>query len=314
MKKSNLGGTLLILSATLIWGVGVVALTAGMDYMGPFTLSSVRFLLGGSCALGPALYFAKRNPGTPGRAGLQSAVFGLQTDQPEKTESKKHFFWSCVFCGLVLCTGASLRQFALLYTSVGRVTFITSLFVIIVPLVGLFFGRRVSKKVWFGVLVSLVGMYFLGFSGGVNFNLGDILAFICAFVFALHILLINRFSKVKNILALASIQAFTVGILSLVLALIFESPSFSAIFEGLRYVLYAGIMSSFVAHIMQIRAQKTTDPAIASILFSMEAVFATITGWLVLNQFLTVREIIGCALLFVAVVLAKLPLPERRRL
>ena len=131
-------------------------------------------------------------------------------------------------------------------------------------------------------------------------------------MFAAHILLISRFSKSRNILALASIQAFTVGAISLVLAFIFENPSFEALFAGARYILYAGIMSSFVAHIMQIRAQKTTDPAIASILFSMEAVFATITGWLVLHQFLTTREIIGCALLFVAVILAKLPFPERK--
>ena len=283
---------MLILSATLIWGIGIVALSAGMDYMGPFTLSSVRFLIGGSCALGPAIYYAKNNP--------------------EKTEPKGSLFWPYLLCGMVLFLSVILRQFALIYTSVGRVAFISSLFVIIVPIAGIFFSRRVSKQVWGAVLISLGGMYFLGFYGGLSLNLGDVLAFICAFLFAAHILLINRFSKSKNILALASIQSFTVGILALAMAFVFEAPSFEAIFAGLRYVLYAGIMSSFVAHIMQIRAQKTTDPAIASILFSMEAVFATITGWLVLHQFLTPREIIGCALLFVAVVLAKLPFPQRK--
>ena len=292
MKKINIGGTMLIFSATLIWGIGIVALTAGMDYMGPFTLTSARFLLGGSAALGPAIYFAKNNP--------------------EKAETKGSLFWPFVFCGVVLCLSVVLRQFALIHTSVGRVSFISSLYVIIVPLVGIFFSRGVSRQVWAAVFISLLGMYFLGFNGGLTLNFGDVLAFICAFLFAVHILLINRFSKSKNILALASIQAFTVGLISLVLAFLFENPSFEAIFAGLRYVLYAGIMSSFVAHIMQIRAQKTTDPAIASILFSMEAVFATITGWLVLHQFLTPREIIGCALLFVAVILAKLPFPQRK--
>ena len=284
---------MLILSATLIWGIGVVALTAGMNYMGPFTLTSVRFLIGGSCALGPAIYFAKNNP--------------------EKTKKKGSLFWPFVLCGMVLCLSVVLRQFALLHTSVGRVAFISSLFVVIVPLVGIFFSRRVPKQVWGAVLISLFGMYFLGFNGGLVLNLGDVLAFICAFLFAAHILLISHFSKSKNILALASIQAFTVGVLSLLLAFVFESPSFEAVFAGLRYVLYAGIMSSFVAHIMQIRAQKTVDPAIASILFSMEAVFATITGWLVLHQFLTPREIVGCALLLVAVILAKLPFPQKKQ-
>ena len=292
MKKIDLGGTVLILGATLIWGIGIVALTVGMNYMGPFTLSSVRFLMGGSAALGPALYFAKNNP--------------------EKSESKKSMFWPFVLCGVVLCLSVMLRQFALIYTSVGRVAFISALFVIIVPIAGIFFGRRASKQVWVAVLISLFGMYLLGFYGGLTLNLGDVLAFICAFTFAGHILLINHFSKSKNILALVSIQAFTVGLITLALAFVFESPSFGAIIDGLRYVLYAGIMSSFVAQLMQIRAQKTVDPTIASILFSMEAIFATITGWLVLHQFLSPREIFGCALLFVAVVLAKLPLPQRK--
>ena len=292
MIKYNIGGTMLILSATLIWGIGIVALSAGMNYMGPFTLTSVRFLIGGSCALGPAIYFAKR--------------------YPERAESKGSLFWPFLLCGIVLCFSVILRQFALVYTSVGRVVFISSLFVIIVPIAGIFFRRRVSRQVWGAVLISIFGMYFLGFYGGVSVNLGDVLAFFTAFAFAAHILLINRFSKSKNILALASIQSFTAGFVSLVLALVFEEPSFGAIFEGLRYVLYAGIMSSFVAHIMQIRAQKTVDPAIASILFSMEAVFATITGWLVLHQFLTPREIVGCALLLAAVILAKLPFPQRK--
>ena len=260
--------------------------------MGPFTLTAARFLLGGSCALGPAIYYAKNNP--------------------EKTDIKGSLFWPFVLCGMVLCLSVVLRQFALLYTSVGRVAFISSLYVIIVPIIGIFFSRAVSRQVWIAVLVSIFGMYFLGFYGGLSVNLGDVLAFVCAFLFAAHILLISRFSKSKNIMALASIQAFTVGIITLALAVVFESPSFDAIFAGLRYVLYAGILSSFVAHIMQIRAQKTTDPAIASILFSMEAVFATITGWLVLHQFLTPREIVGCALLFVAVILAKLPLPQKK--
>ena len=294
--KPGKSGTLLIFAATLIWGIGVVALRAGMNYMGPFTLTAVRFLIGGSAALGPVLYYSRK----------RMLLF------PPKKQKPGQALKIGLICGAVLCLSVSLRQFGLLYSAVGRVSFITSLYVILVPMVGLFFGRKIPKAVWVGIPISIIGMYFLGFSGGMTLNLGDMFALAAAFGFASHILLIHRFAQNYDTMTLVCIQAFTVGGISLILAFIFESPSFSALWNGLGYILYAGIMSSFVANILQIRAQRNTDPAIASILFSMEAVFATVVSWIVLSEHLSSREIIGCGLLLAAVIISKSPLALRR--
>jgi len=291
MRKSSMGGTMLIVVATLIWGIGIIALREGMRYMGPLTLTSVRFLLGGFAALGPAIHISRKNGKRTQETKKQSGVIKIG-----------------IICGSALLLAATLRQFALVYSSVGRISFITSLYVVIVPIAGLLFGRKVTKKVWIGVFIAVCGMYFLGFSGGMTFNLGDAMALICAFLFASHILLIDRFTKSYSALTMTCIQSLTVGVFTFVLALIFESPSISQIFSGFWYILYAGILTSFVAHIMQIRAQRTVDPAIASILFSLEAVFATIVAGLVLSEILSPREVLGCALLLAAVIISQLPL------
>ena len=291
MRKSSMGGAMLIVAATLIWGIGIIALSEGMRYMGPLTLTSVRFLIGGFAALGPAIYFSRKNVTRTQEAKKLSGVIKAG-----------------IICGTALLLSVALRQVAFLYSSIGRISFITSLFVIIVPIAGLIFGRKVPKKVWVGVFISLCGMYFLGFSGGMVLNIGDVMALICAFLFASHILLIDRFAKSYDALMMTCIQALTAGVFLLALALIFESPSISEIFNGLWYILYAGIMSSFVAPMLQIRAQRTVDPAIASILFSLEAVFSTIVAGLVLSEILSPREVLGCALLLAAVIISQLPL------
>ena len=282
----------MILLATLIWGVGVVALRAGMDYMGPLTLTSIRFLIGGAAALGPVLYLSRKGQRSVKCRGMLKV--GL-------------------ICGVVLCLSVSLRQFGLLYSAVGRVSFITSLYVIVVPMAGLFLRRKIPKAVWAGIFIALAGMYFLGFSGGMSLNTGDLFALAAAFAFAGHILLIDRFAQNYDNLTLACVQAFAVGIISLVLAFIFETPAAAGLLSGLRYILYAGIMSSFVAQVLQMRAQKTTDPALASILLCFEAVFATIVSWLVLSEHLTGMEILGCGLIMAAVVVSKSPLAMIRK-
>jgi drug/metabolite transporter (DMT)-like permease len=190
---------------------------------------------------------------------------------------------------------------------VGKAGFITSLYVVIVPVVGLFLGRRPAVWVWLGVAVSVAGLGFLGASGGGALNPGDVLVFFCAFAFAAHILLIARFSPRNNAFALACVQFFTVSIVSLVLAFIFENPSIQGIRAGLGYVLYAGVFPSGAAYILQIMAQKTVEPARASLLFILESVVATFAGWLILGQVLSRRELMGCGLLFIAVFVAQIP-------
>ena len=290
----------MILCATLIWGIGIVALRAGMEYMGPLTLTSVRFLLGGF-----ATFLLSRF--TKGNS------YSEHDEDPEHNRKRrKDMLKAGLFCGLVLCLGVGTRQFALLYTAVGRVSFIVSLFVIIVPIAGIFFGRKVTRSVWSAIALAVFGMYFLGFDGGVRLSIGDMLAFVCAFAFAGHILLLNHFSQKCDILVLAYVQAFVTSAITFVLALIFEEPSLSGIIDGIWYVLYAGIMTSSVAHILQVRALRITDPAVASVLLSMEAVFATIVSWLWLQEILSTRELIGCAFLLAAVVLSKIPFKRKQ--
>lgn len=284
-------GTAMILSATLIWGVGAVVLRSGMEYMGPFTLTAARFFLGALVTLLLSRLF--------------KGIGHVENDGREKN-SRKDMLKAGIICGLVLCVGVIIRQFALLNTTVGRVSFMASLFVIIVPIVGIFFGRAVRRNVWFAMALAVCGMYFLGFNGGLSMNTGDILALICAFAITGHILVLNHFSQNCDIMVLAYTQAFVSSAIAFVLALIFEQPSFSQVADGIWHVLYTGILTSAVAQILLLRALKITDPAVASIMLSTEAVFATTVSWLWLREILSTRELIGCAFLLTAVILSKI--------
>jgi drug/metabolite transporter (DMT)-like permease len=214
-----------------------------------------------------------------------------------------------IICGIVLCLAINLQQFSYsLGTTAGMVGFITSLYVIAVPLINLFlFKIKASLFVWVGVFIAVSGMYFLSFNNGFDISLGHILAFFCALVYAVQILIIGHFSPKHNVMLLACVQFFTVFAISLILSLISETPSLSNILAGGPYILYTGIFSSGVAYIMQMKAQKTTAPAIAAVLFSFEAVVLTITAAIILNQFMTGRQLIGCALIFTAILAAQIP-------
>jgi len=286
-------GNLMIICATIIWGAGMSAQSAGMGYVSPLTFNAARFFIGGTMAFLPALLFLKKQ-----RAAAAEGPPAI---------SRRTIF-AGIICGSVLCLAINLQQFGLIFTTVANAAFITSLYVIMVPIVCLvFFRRKPAVFVWFGVGLAMVGIYFLSLSGGFNVNLGDLLVFFCAIAFTAQILIISHFSPRHNVLALACVQFYTVFAISFALALIFETPSMAALFAALPYVLYTGILSSGVAYILQMKAQKTTEPTVAAVLFSFEGVVATLTGWIVLSQFLTPRQILGCALIFFAILLAQIP-------
>ena len=300
-RTSSPAGNIMLIVATIIWGAGFVAKTAGMDFVGPFTFNAARFFIGGTMALGPALFFLRRQR----RGDLRSP------DIPR--DITKGTILAGFICGTVLTVAINLQQSALLFTSVANAGFITSLYVIMVPVVSLvFFKKKAPVAVWISVVIAMVGMYFLSLSGGMDINLGDILVFFCAMAFCAQILLIGHFSPRHNVMALACVQFYTVFALSMILALIFETPSFTDLFAAGPYVLYTGVLSSGVAYILQMKAQKTTDSTIAAILFSFEAVVATLAGWLMLSQFLTPRELLGCALIFVAILAAQVPVGRKK--
>jgi len=294
-KTSNPRGSLMIIIATLIWGVGYVAKTSGMHHISPLTFNAVRFAIGGVVALGPALFFLLRGRPPSEEAGTRARI-------------SKSTIVAGVICGLVLCLGINLQLFGIVHTSVANASFITSLQVIIVPIASfILFRKKAAVYVWVSVAVAVAGMYFLSLSGGFNVNIGDIFVFLCAFASAGHILLISRYSPVHNAAVLVCVQFFVVAVISLALAFIFENPQAGAIFAAAPYVLYTGVLSSGVAYILATKAQKTTDATVAAVLYSFEAVVATVAGLIVLSQLLTPRELVGCALIFVAILVAQLP-------
>jgi len=263
--------------------MGTAIQSAGITHISPLTFLAARFFIGGCVTLIPAVISFKR---------LKSAYTGGLTK-------------AALACGGVLFAGCSLQLFGLVTTSVGKVSFLTSLYVVIVPVAGLLFGRRPSRFVWLGIAVAVFGMYFMFVSGGVNIVTGDILAFLCAIAFAAQIMVIAHFSPKHNAVCLACAQFFVVAAIAAVAAIIFENPSLTGFQDGLLYILYAGVMSSGVAYLLQMFAQRTADPAKAALMFSTEAVAATVTGWLWLNQILSPMEILGCALVLTAVLISQ---------
>jgi len=289
----------MIIAATLIWGSGYVAQSAGMYHVAPLTFNAVRFAIGGTIALGPALFFWIRQKKEAPEANEPAAI-------------SKNTVVAGAICGAVLCIAINLQQFGLLFTSVANASFITALYVIMVPIACLIvFKKRVANLVWVSVIIALAGMYLLSLSGGFSVNLGDILVFLCAITFTAQILIISHFSPKHNVIALACVQFFVVALISMSLAFIFETPSITAIIAAAPYVLYTGILSSGIAYILQMKAQKTTDATIAAVLFSFEGVVAAMVGWIVLNQVLSPRELIGCALIFTAILVAQAPVQKK---
>ena len=215
-------------------------------------------------------------------------------------------------CGTALCAGSITQQFALLYTPVGKAGFLTACYILIVPLLGLLFGRRCGVKHWCGVALAMAGLYFLCMTGGsFGFAMGDLIGLSCALLFSIHITVIDHFSPMVDGVKMSCIQFFFCAILSGIGMLIFEQPSFANILAAWKPILYAGAMSSGVGYTLQIIGQKGMNPAVASLIMSLESVISVIAGWLILGQALSGREIFGCVLMFGAIVLAQLP--ERKK-
>ena len=271
MKLRN--SLLLLLTAT-IWGVAFVAQSVGMDYVGPFTFVFARNVIGGLVLLPVIAVLGKSGGPHPKQA------------PEERRKARKTLVIGGMCCGTALCAGSITQQFALLYTPVGKAGFLTACYILIVPLLGLLFGRRCGVKHWCGVALAMAGLYFLCMAGG-------------SFGFAMD--------GVK----MSCIQFFFCAILSGIGMLIFEQPSFANILAAWKPILYAGAMSSGVGYTLQIIGQKGMNPAVASLIMSLESVISVIAGWLILGQALSGREIFGCVLMFGAIVLAQLP--ERKK-
>jgi drug/metabolite transporter (DMT)-like permease len=296
MKRISLKSTILLLTASLIWGLAFVAQSAGMDYLGPFSFNGARYLLGCAVLL-PIVSIRHRTAKKRGTA-LKGA--------------KKDLYIAGIICGIVLCIASTLQQIGIIYTSVGKAGFITTLYIIIVPLMGIFLKRRADGIIWAGVFLAAVGVYLLCINESLTLNRGDLYIFICAFIFSVHILVIAHFAPKVDGVALSSLQFLIAGAICCLIGFPLEKPVLNDFVAGLWPLLYTGIMSSGIAYTLQIVGQRDADPTVASLIFSLEAVFAALGGYFLLNQRLSNRELLGCAIMFAAVILVKLPIRLRK--
>ena len=289
-------GNLLLLLTAFIWGVAFVAQKEGGAAVGGLTFNGVRSLLGGGMLLVllPLL----------DRVGL--------SHRPTTREEKKALWLGGVLCGLALFAATNLQQIGLLTTSAGKGGFITALYIVLVPVFGLVIGRRTTLFTWLGVALAVAGLYLLCMQGESGIGGGDLLVVACTPLFAVQILLVDRFAPRTDCIRLACVQFFTVGVLNLPLMFLFESPSLSAMADCWVSILYAGLLSSGVAYTLQIVAQKDSHPTTASVLMSFESVFAVLAGVALLGDRMTAWEWSGCAVMFAAVILAQLPTPKRK--
>ncbi len=283
---------LLFLTA-LIWGVAFVAQSAGMDYVEPFTFNAVRSIIG-ALVLIPCILFLNRTG-----AGKKAA--------PVKTAGRKELLTGGIICGILLFIAVNFQQVGMQYTTVGKAGFLTALYIIIVPILGIFLHRRAGISVWIGVLFALCGLYLLCMNESLRLDKGDTLLLICALTFSIQIMVVDYFTVRVDGVMMSCIQLFVCGVLSAVCMFLFEHPQMDQILAAWLPILYAGVMSCGVAYTLQIVAQEGMNPSVASLILSMESVISVLAGWILLHEALSRRELLGCLLMFIAIILAQLP-------
>ena len=299
MNKFVLRQSLILLLAAVIWGGGFVAQSVGMDYVEPFTFIAVRNVIG-ALVLIPCIALMDRiNKRQDSKSGANTI---------KNKGNVRTLIIGGICCGICLFTASSLQQFGVKYTTVGKAGFITAMYMVLVPIVGIFFHKKAGKKVLVAVALALIGMYLLCMTRGeLYLQTGDLLMFACAVGFTFHILTIDHFSPLADGVKMSCIQFVTCAVLSGIFMLVFETPSIESILAAWLPILYAGALSSGVAYTLQIVGQRGMNPTAASLILSLESVVSVLAGWIILHQALTPRQIIGCILAFAAIVLVQLP-------
>lgn len=291
MKPSTIKADILLLTAAIIWGTAFVAQRIGMDYVGPFTYNGIRFALGGLSLL-PLLMFTRRKP--------------INGDRDHPPAGPKLMLFGSLLSGLALFAGASLQQVGLVYTTAGKAGFITGLYVVIVPIMGLIWRHKPSVGTWLGAVLAAVGLYFLSVTEQFTIEFGDLLNLIGAFFWAGHVLIIAWLSPRIRPIRLAYWQFLACALLSMLTAVIFEEISWSGIQGAAIPILYGGLVSVGVAYTLQVVAQRDAHPAHAAILLSMESPFAALGGWLILSEILGMRGLLGCGLMLAGMLVSQL--------
>jgi drug/metabolite transporter (DMT)-like permease len=291
MKAVTIKSDALLLTTAIIWGFAFVAQRVGMDYIGPFTFNGVRFAIG-SLSLLPLVLISREQPATA------NLVF--------PPPAQKTIIFGGGALGLTLFSGASLQQIGLVYTTAGKAGFITGLYVIIVPILGLIWRQRPGLGTWIGAFLAAIGLYLLSITEEFTIELGDLLVLIGAFFWAAHVLIIGWLSPRINPIKLAFSQYVACSILSLAAAFILEVVTAGSIFQAAIPILYGGLLSVGIAYTLQVVAQRDAHPAHAAILLSLESVFAAIGGWLILDEIISIRGLVGCGLMLLGMLLSQL--------
>lgn len=287
-SKSNL----LLILASIIWGCAFVAQNVGMNYIGPWTFSTIRFLIAGFSLLAIIPILDKKR---------------THVIRPKTKEEKMKLLLGSLLCGLALSIGSIVQQIAMLTVPVAKAGFLTTLYVLFVPMITLLFGKKIPLKVWVGIAMALFGLYLLSMAGNLAIGIGEILLILAAFLFAIHIIIIGHFSTRLDPVRLSCGQLLIGGFAAVIPMIVIEKPTMGSILAAYIPLLYTGIFSSCVAYTLQIFAQKEANPTIAGMLLSLESVFAALAGYLILHQVLNTRELIGCVVIFIAIVIAQLP-------
>jgi len=274
----------------MIWGFAFVAQRSGMEFVGPFTFNAVRFTLGGISLIPLLLINRKRK---------------FKNEPILPLSSNKILLKGGIIAGVILFFGASFQQGGMVYTTAGKAGFITGLYIILVPILGIMFKQKTSAAIWLGAVIALVGMYLLSVNENLTIGLGDLLVLASAFFWGLHVLVIGRFSPKTDSIQLAFFQFMLCAFFSLIASLIIETTILQNILDASIPILYAGVVSVGIAYTLQVVAQRDAHPSHAAIIMSLEAVFALIGGWIILDESIPLRGLIGCGLMLIGIIISQ---------
>lgn len=300
IRKKPLRGTVILLIATIAWGFSYVMQSKAMDYLEPLTYNGIRILVGGIALIPVVFLFRKLDP-------------AYREMDPESTQRMNRItFCGGIVCGICLCGAASLQQYGISMSSAGKSGFITALYIVMVPIFGILFRRRVTWVAALGVLLAAIGFYFLSVKERFEIETGDFLLLAGAFLFSFQILFIDHFlEKGAEPVMMCCVEFLMAGIILIPVMFLTEHPVWQNIWDAKETILYAGLVSGAFGYCLQMIGQRDLEPTAASLLMSLESVFAALFGWLVLNEHLSLKELLGCALVFAAVILAQIPVKEK---
>ena len=306
MKSLQIRHSIMLLITAMIWGVAFVAQSEGGDAVGPYSFNCIRSRIGGVVLIPVIMIFDRTK---------------ITKNKPVNREERKRLLTGGMLCGIVLALASILQQLGLFYgTSAGKAGFLTACYILLVPILGIFLKKKCGLNIWVGVIMAFVGLYLLCINGKMSLKLCDMLVLGCSFLFSIQIMLVDHYAPIVDCVRMSCIQFFTAGIVSAIPMFLVEmNHNIGGVVDNLGNlnsldawipILYAGVMSSGVAYTMQTVAQNGVHPTIASLIMSLESVFSVIAGWIILNEHLSEREILGCVIMFAAIIIAQLPLKK----